>query len=295
MRKKKKVTFKKSEAPESVLLDRKENIIPQMSCPEFDKVIVGIANNKIIEGDLTGIIRNVGQVKALAEAITKTKSLKDLILWDNNISKDGMEILLPALKLNSSIEILSFGNNALGDDGARLISDFLRSNAVLKSLSLIYNNIGAEGACYLTEALSNNTALEVLSLSGNALGDKGAICLAEVIKNNRTLKYLNLTNTNILVEGVKAIAEAQENNYRIEVCLKYSNDEFTNDNNLIKIPVEGKPFFDLIKSYNTRNKTYDDYCSSDEEDINYFPHKVVQAMNPEVIGSVDFSLLTLEE
>ena len=68
----------------------------------------------------------------LVHAIAKNTSLKELYIFKNNISLQGIKHLANALKKNNTpLEQLGLGGNIIGDEGAKYIAKMLAINKTL--------------------------------------------------------------------------------------------------------------------------------------------------------------------
>jgi len=172
---------------------------------------------------------------ALAECLPHARNLVTLNLSDNNITHEGLALILDAL-VNSTVTHLTISGNPLQEAGAQVLASFLkkttklqmlkadlvqlgssgldrissalRTNKSLKALHLAENNIDARGMVSFADALSDNTTLVHLDLHANNMESEGAMTLAKALKCNRTLRILNLWDNRIGCPGITAISTA---------------------------------------------------------------------------------------
>jgi Ran GTPase-activating protein (RanGAP) involved in mRNA processing and transport len=145
-----------------------------------------IKNNTIIELKIQSTFISEEEVEYLSEVLKTNKSLKNLVLRDNNTSFNGIKYLSEALKVNNSITSISLINNNINEEIAKYLFDFLKINTSLKKMYLDDNNICTEGVKYLFQALKFNKSLTDLSIRSNNIRIEGADYLVEELKYNKT-------------------------------------------------------------------------------------------------------------
>ncbi|KAI9010787.1 hypothetical protein DFJ74DRAFT_772370 [Hyaloraphidium curvatum] len=127
---------------------------------------------------------------ALADALPRTTSLRELDLSNNRIRSRGAVRLAQGLKRNGSLRRLRLGDNQIGSLGAAALGSCLAANHTLEELGLAGNPIGADGAEELAAGLAKNRGLVTLDLSGCQLGEEGRRALGEAVAVNDTLRNL---------------------------------------------------------------------------------------------------------
>lgn len=127
-------------------------------------------------------------ISALASALIKNKTLKELALHHSNI--EDITALASALKDNKALTILRLYDNKIEDLTA--LASALNKNKTLKELALDGNRIDDVSA--LEEGLKTNTSLKQLFLH-NKIQDIAA--LASALKENKTLSWLSLKGNEI--------------------------------------------------------------------------------------------------
>ena len=90
---------------------------------------------------------------------------------ENNITALGCQFLAKTLKNPSNKIIkLKLDNNNIGREGMELLAGGLRANDRIEKISLNYCHIDRQGAKYIQEILANlNSKLRTLKLQGNHL------------------------------------------------------------------------------------------------------------------------------
>ena len=137
---------------------------------------------------------------ALAELLSRARSLTSLTLSSNKLNDEGARVLAQRLA-SGAIEALSIDSNQIGDAGAYSeveSSGALQSGAPLLVLDLSRNGIGDAGAKALAGALSQaKPPLQSLSLGGNHIGTDGAKALLQMLRTNCKLLSLDLSSNPI--------------------------------------------------------------------------------------------------
>ncbi|CAF1552967.1 unnamed protein product [Rotaria sp. Silwood1] len=167
---------------------------------EFKPIIPTTENKRFI----TEIYRN----KKLEEelALIKPKTCADLSYW--NITDDDMLMIIKQIIKNKQcIELRLYGNQ-ITSQGISLLISSLTNNSILKSLDLSYNHISDTGVYFLSQVLLPNhySSLEILHLNKNGISNDGIHCLSEMLRTNQTLTELWLSDNEIGNQGVKLLA-----------------------------------------------------------------------------------------
>jgi hypothetical protein len=158
----------------------------------------------------------------IANALNNNTTLEILILYDNQLSDLGVEILSKSLLMNNSaLKTLSLGSNGITDNGVRHITQMLTTNQSLTLLGLVFNEITDQGVRLLANTLSHsNITLGVLYLSKNrSITDASVNSLIEMLKQNRSLRQLWLQNCNLsdhAKQQLRQIARSKKN-FRLEL------------------------------------------------------------------------------
>lgn len=136
-----------------------------------NKSIIDLADGTYTDRDMEIVI----------EQVIRGNKCQELVLYRNNITKQGAFKLAEALKNNTSLKKLNLGYNNIGDTGVKYIVEaLLQSNKTLVKLHLQSNYITEKGAEYLAEMLRMNRSIRHLGLDYNSIGDRGVqlLCLA---------------------------------------------------------------------------------------------------------------------
>ncbi|XP_072133139.1 uncharacterized protein [Mobula birostris] len=181
--------------------------------------------------------------KDLISTLSKSRSLKELSLSDNNLGDSGVKLVSAALrdseckiqKLwlwnvgltdsgagdlnaalggNPSLTVLNLNNNKLEDSGVKLVSAVLKkSRCKLQELGLRDVGLTDSGAEDLASALSTNRSLMELNLNDNKLGDSGVkLVTAALKKANCKIQKLWLRDVGLTNRGAEDLASALSSN-----------------------------------------------------------------------------------
>lgn len=149
--------------------------------------------------------------EALAEALQQNRQLTELVLDHNQLGFRGAEVLGKALRRNQTLIHLDLGNNCIGYKGAEELAKCFRLNQTtrLQKLLLPFNNIKDKGAEALAFALPSS--LQHLDLTSNDLRESAAEVLAACLKDQQ-LQRLDLGINRLGDEGAEALATALRGN-----------------------------------------------------------------------------------
>ena len=165
----------------------------------------------------------------LADAIKNKKAtnLRILCLENAKIGIEGMEALVPALRINSSLLVLKLRGNHLGNNGALSLQHILQAHKRIKILDIANNNIGNENGlnpiAELVNTLTSSSSICELLLSFNKLDKRAIFSITQLLAMNKNVKKLDLRATNINDEHVTLLVNALENNISLtEILLEYN-------------------------------------------------------------------------
>jgi Ran GTPase-activating protein (RanGAP) involved in mRNA processing and transport len=157
----------------------------------------GLRENKSLRSiDLSHCRLGDQGVSVLANGLgSSNKTLKDLFVSDNQITANGLAVLLDLVGSNLPISKLDLAGNPLGTEGANVLANKLGRNMIphLKKVWIERCGVGDNGLERIASALEQNSTLEVIALQGNVFGEPGLKALAKSLPNIQTLDYLDLT------------------------------------------------------------------------------------------------------
>ncbi|XP_033634987.1 protein phosphatase 1 regulatory subunit 37-like [Asterias rubens] len=118
--------------------------------------------------------------------------LMTLVLWNNQLTQNGMTHLARALPILNNLETLNLGQNNLGNDGVHILKDALMKNRSLLRLGLYACRFGDQGTVALAEFVADNWQLVRLDLRENEVRTGGLMALSYAMKVNKVLLRLDL-------------------------------------------------------------------------------------------------------
>ncbi|XP_072031024.1 uncharacterized protein [Amphiura filiformis] len=118
--------------------------------------------------------------------------LLTLVLWNNQLTQNGMTHLAKTLPMVGGLETLNLGQNHLGNDGVHILKDGLMKNKSLLRLGLYSCRISDQGAIALAEYLADNAKIVRLDLRENDIRTGGLMALSLAMKVNKLLLRLDL-------------------------------------------------------------------------------------------------------
>ncbi|KAK3548181.1 hypothetical protein QTP70_005193 [Hemibagrus guttatus] len=136
------------------------------------------------------------------------KGLVTLVLWNNQLTHNGMGYLASALPCTQSLETLNLGHNAVGNEGVLKLKDGLLANRSLLRLGLVSTKLSCEGAVAVAEFFAESPRLLRLDLRENEIKTGGLMALSLALKVNTSLLRLDL-DREPKKETVKSFIETQ--------------------------------------------------------------------------------------
>ena len=177
-----------------------------------------LSSNQLCGLDLhgNGTCTDVG-IKALAEALRVSSSLKNLNLNWNRLDKveEAAFSIVRAVKQQDTVEVLGLAGSCIGPAGAAEVADYISFSSALTSLDLTLTLIGASGAKALAGALKVSSALKNLNLACNKIDVEGAKALAGALGSS-ALKKLDLSFNKIDAEGASALGQGLRDNNTLQ-------------------------------------------------------------------------------
>ncbi|KAM3836052.1 protein NLRC3-like [Diretmus argenteus] len=164
---------------------------------------------------LSGYQLSERSCEALASVLSsKSSSLRDLDLSNNNLQDSGVKLLSAGLESpDCRLETLSLSGCMVSEEGCASLASALSSNpSSLRDLDLSNNNLKDSGVKRVCAGLkSPHCRLESLSLSCCLLSEEGCEALASALSSNpSSLRDLDLNNNNLQDSGVKLLSAGLE-------------------------------------------------------------------------------------
>uniref|UniRef100_A0A8C2CQ14 Protein phosphatase 1 regulatory subunit 37 n=1 Tax=Cyprinus carpio TaxID=7962 RepID=A0A8C2CQ14_CYPCA len=162
--------------------------------------ILDLRNNHILDSDLTS-----SSLRGLKE---QRKGLVTLVLWNNQLTHNGMGYLAAALPFTQSLETLNLGHNAVGNEGVHKLKDGLIANRSILRLGLASTKLSCEGAVAIAEFIAESPRILRLDMRENEIKTGGLMALTLAFKVNTSLLRLDL-DREPKKETVKSFIETQ--------------------------------------------------------------------------------------
>uniref|UniRef100_W5LE43 Protein phosphatase 1 regulatory subunit 37 n=1 Tax=Astyanax mexicanus TaxID=7994 RepID=W5LE43_ASTMX len=161
--------------------------------------ILDLRNNHILDSGLAYVCEGLKEQR---------KGLVTLVLWNNQLSHNGMGYLAAALPCTQSLETLNLGHNAIGNEGVHKLKDGLIANRSVLRLGLASTKLACEGAVAVAEFIAESPRLLRLDLRENEIKTGGLMALSLALKVNTSLLRLDL-DREPKKETVKSFIETQ--------------------------------------------------------------------------------------
>lgn len=161
--------------------------------------ILDLRNNHILDSGLAYVCEGLKEQR---------KGLVTLVLWNNQLTHNGMGYLAAALPYTQSLETLNLGHNAVGTEGVHKLKDGLIGNRSILRLGLASTKLSCEGAVAIAEFIAESPRLLRLDLRENEIKTGGLMALSLAFKVNTSLLRLDL-DREPKKETVKSFLETQ--------------------------------------------------------------------------------------
>uniref|UniRef100_A0A3P8SSJ6 Protein phosphatase 1 regulatory subunit 37 n=1 Tax=Amphiprion percula TaxID=161767 RepID=A0A3P8SSJ6_AMPPE len=161
--------------------------------------ILDLRNNHILDSGLAYVCEGLKEQR---------KGLVTLVLWNNQLTHNGMGYLAAALPCTQSLETLNLGHNSVGNEGVHKLKDGLIANRSVLRLGLASTKLSCEGAVAVAEFIAESSRLLRLDLRENEIKTGGLMALSLALKVNTSLLRLDL-DREPKKETVKSFIETQ--------------------------------------------------------------------------------------
>ncbi|KAF7668936.1 hypothetical protein LDENG_00269460, partial [Lucifuga dentata] len=161
--------------------------------------ILDLRNNHILDSGLAYMCEGLREQR---------KGLVTLVLWNNQLTHNGMGYLAAALPFTQSLETLNLGHNPVGNEGVHKLKDGLIANRSVLRLGLASTKLSCEGAVAVAEFIAESPRLLRLDLRENEIKTGGLMALSHALKVNSSLLRLDL-DREPKKETVKSFIETQ--------------------------------------------------------------------------------------
>uniref|UniRef100_A0A673GT99 Protein phosphatase 1 regulatory subunit 37 n=1 Tax=Sinocyclocheilus rhinocerous TaxID=307959 RepID=A0A673GT99_9TELE len=161
--------------------------------------ILDLRNNHILDSGLAYVCEGLKEQR---------KGLVTLVLWNNQLTHNGMGYLAAALPFTQSLETLNLGHNAVGNEGVHKLKDGLIANRSILRLGLASTKLSCEGAVAIAEFIAESPRILRLDMRENEIKTGGLMALTLAFKVNSSLLRLDL-DREPKKETVKSFIETQ--------------------------------------------------------------------------------------
>uniref|UniRef100_A0A3Q2QDT6 Protein phosphatase 1 regulatory subunit 37 n=1 Tax=Fundulus heteroclitus TaxID=8078 RepID=A0A3Q2QDT6_FUNHE len=161
--------------------------------------ILDLRNNHILDSGLAYLCEGLKEQR---------KGLVTLVLWNNQLTHNGMGHLAGALPCTQSLETLNLGHNSVGNEGVHKLKDGLIANRSVLRLGLASTKLSCEGAVAVAEFIAESPRLLRLDLRENEIKTGGLMALSLALKVNNSLLRLDL-DREPKKESVKSFIDTQ--------------------------------------------------------------------------------------
>uniref|UniRef100_A0A673H052 Protein phosphatase 1 regulatory subunit 37 n=1 Tax=Sinocyclocheilus rhinocerous TaxID=307959 RepID=A0A673H052_9TELE len=115
------------------------------------------------------------------------KGLVTLVLWNNQLTHNGMGYLAAALPFTQSLETLNLGHNAVGNEGVHKLKDGLIANRSILRLGLASTKLSCEGAVAIAEFIAESPRILRLDMRENEINSENKSYVKCFIETQRAL------------------------------------------------------------------------------------------------------------
>ena len=155
--------------------------------------------------------------------LTRSSSIRDIHLPENEISVAGVRSMVPFLQNANNLTDLYLHGNDIKSEGFNTLLRALRNNPIEE---LYCERCGIESIEIEDECFPKY--LEQLHLQDNKINADGCRGLAKLLQGgDATLTHLYLSNNKIDDEGVEILVDALQNNTSLETLDLKSNDDIS--------------------------------------------------------------------
>ncbi|XP_076314380.1 uncharacterized protein LOC143226822 [Tachypleus tridentatus] len=149
--------------------------------------MLDLRNNNLQDLGMCHILDGLTQQPTLGGS-----GLQTLVLWNNQITSNGMKHMVHSLSQVKNMKTLNLGNNNLGNSGIQQLKQALMCNRTLANLGLQNTKITCEGAVAIAEYIAENKHITRIDLRENKIQVGGLMALSLSLKHNWSLTHLDL-------------------------------------------------------------------------------------------------------
>ncbi|XP_071160920.1 protein phosphatase 1 regulatory subunit 37-like [Mytilus edulis] len=138
------------------------------------------------------------------------QGLNTLVLWNNQLTYQGMASIAKALTSTQCLETLNLGHNNITNEGIHQMKEGLLQNKSLLRLGLQGTKVTCEGAVALAEVIADSQNFLRIDLRENEIKTAGLMALSLSLKVNDILHRLDLDKDLKKETGIKDYADQQK-------------------------------------------------------------------------------------
>ncbi|CAC5402905.1 PPP1R37 [Mytilus coruscus] len=138
------------------------------------------------------------------------QGLNTLVLWNNQLTYQGMAAIAKALTSTQCLETLNLGHNNITNEGIHQMKEGLLQNKSLLRLGLQGTKVTCEGAVALAEVIADSQNFLRIDLRENEIKTAGLMALSLALKVNDILHRLDLDKDLKKETGIKDYADQQK-------------------------------------------------------------------------------------
>ncbi|XP_028320335.1 protein phosphatase 1 regulatory subunit 37 isoform X2 [Gouania willdenowi] len=220
--------------------------------------ILDLRNNHILDSGLAYVCEGLKEQR---------KGLVTLVLWNNQLTHNGMGYLAAALPCTQSLETLNLGHNSVGNEGVHKLKDGLITNRSVLRLGLASTKLSCEGAVAVAEFIAESPRLLRLDLRENEIKTGGLMALSLALKVNTSLLRLDL-DREPKKETVKSFIETQrallaeiqngcKRNFILAKEKEETDQKMRQSASMAEIATEDGTREEVVEEENTAEKTQD--------------------------------------
>ena len=163
----------------------------QIQLDEFQILCKSLQSVAVEELNVSG--HKIGNEGAMQFLPSCTMYLKELMLRDCGLGKEGISAILSGLTKFPALTTLDVAYNGFGDGGAVLMAELVNHTS-LEVLDISSCGIGEEGIVAIAAALKTNTTLKKLCLysRGQVISQRSKVEVLRMLLCNRTLSVIQL-------------------------------------------------------------------------------------------------------
>lgn len=143
---------------------------------------------------------------------SQSEELMEIDLFENNLTDQGLSVILPLLNRFQNLYRLAIGGNRITNHGVQFLLEYW-DNLVVTDLDISCNRISDQGAQLLFEKLKTTAKIKRLNISANNVNpDPFTISLVQFIQVNSSLEVLNIGSLELGHSNFLKILSALEKN-----------------------------------------------------------------------------------